>query len=122
MGAQKRDEDEPEERAPKRRKLGGTELQERKDFNRSLFDWAFPGLARIKRSRHAFADHIATDGVGCSILFTSPQSEQPGPSGASSILKEEGRDLNAKCPPIVVNSEDKLIGVDPGRRDMIVAY
>ena len=120
--AQKDDEDEPIEPMPKRRKLEGSELQERKDFDWSLFDWAFPGLARIKRSRHAFANHIATDGVGCSILFTSPQSDEFGSSRASGILKEEGRDLNAKCPPIVLNAEDKLIGVDPGRRDMIVAY
>jgi hypothetical protein len=60
--------------------------------------------------------------VGCSVLFTSRQSEQSRASDASCILKEEGRDLNARRPPVVLNSEDKLIGVDPGRRDMIVAY
>ena len=104
----------------KRRKLEGNELLERKRFNRALFDWAFPGLCRIKRSRHAFADYVATDGVGCSILFTSPQSEHR--RGANCILKEEGRDLKARCPPVALQSGDKLIGVDPGRRDMIVAY
>lgn len=114
--------DEGGEPERKRRKLEGNELHDRKRFNRALFDWAFPGLSRIKRSRHAFADHIATDGVGCSVLFTSPQARHSRASGASCILKEEGRDLNARCPPVVLNSEDKLIGVDPGRRDMIVAY
>ena len=113
------DDGEPK---PKRRKLLGDALNARECFNRELFEWAFPGLSRIKRSQYAFANYVSTDGVSCSILFTAPNSQNSSSCKGSSILKEEGRDLNARNPPIELDSEDKLIGIDPGRRDMIVAY
>ena len=104
----------------KRRKLLGVERDARKCFDLALFEWAFPGLSRIKRSKYTFANYVSTDGVGCSILFAAPKAQHSKSCG--SILKEEGRDLNARHPPIESNSEDKVIGIDPGRRDMIVAY
>uniref|UniRef100_A0A6C0C1Q5 Uncharacterized protein n=1 Tax=viral metagenome TaxID=1070528 RepID=A0A6C0C1Q5_9ZZZZ len=86
------------------------------------FEWAFPGLSRTKRSRYAFANYVSTDGVSCSIPFTAPNSQNSSSCKGSSILKEEGRDLDARNPSIELDSVDKLIGIDTGRRDMIVAY
>ncbi len=64
---------------------------------------------------------LRTDGVACSIVY-----EQRTPPGTRASRKEalcvaEKRDLESPSPPLVPRDGQRLIGIDPGRRDMIVA-
>ena len=115
-------EEDVEEPERKRRKIEGDELEAKVTFNRHLFCKAFPKLERIK-PRAKFKMFLRTDGVACSIVY-----ERKAP-GTQATRKEascvaEKRDLESPSPPLVPREGQRLvgmIGIDPGRRDMIVA-
>ena len=87
---------------------------EPEDLVDEMFNFVFPKIDKIKR-KIRFANNIKTDGVGCSILCYSNR-----PSELSNN-KGEKVDSESPFPPVELSAEDKLIGIDPGRRDMIVA-
>jgi hypothetical protein len=103
----------------KRRKLEGDELEAKAIFNRELYGKAFPNLERIK-PRAKFKMFLRTDGVACSIVYER-KAPGTGASGKQALCTAEKRDLESPSPPLVPREGQRLIGIDPGRRDMIVA-
>jgi hypothetical protein len=108
--------DEPER---KRRKIEGDELIARESFNMGLFRHAFPRLEKLK-PRAKFKMYLRTDGVACSIIYERkvPQIDK---SAKEVLCPTERRDLESPNPPIIPMEHQRLIGIDPGRRDMVVA-
>jgi hypothetical protein len=114
----------PEKQQRTRRKLSEEELSERCTDKRKLFLLVFPNLQkRLGKKFEFFQYHISTDGVACSILLGKPTNSKCKKRYVmGSTPKSEGRDLYASNSPLQVQSEtDCLIGIDPGRRDMIFA-
>jgi hypothetical protein len=118
-GQASQDEKGPKESPKKRQKLQGEELQKKMDLNKSLFSWAFPNVEQVK-PKEKFKSYVRTDGVACSIIYERKVAK-PVKSDQSVLCPTEGRDLESPKPPIMPQSKQRLIGIDPGRRDMIVA-
>jgi len=107
-----------------RHKLTEAELAQRAKDADDLFLFAFPYLRRrLGKKFDAFQHNIRTDGVVCSILLSKPTiQEKKKKYSIGSSPTPEGRDLASSNPPVKFQKEsDCLIGIDPGRRDMIVA-
>ena len=67
-----------------------------------------------------FKMYLLTDGVACSIVYERkvPQIDM---SAKEVLCPTEKRDLESPNPPVIPEEGQTLIGIDPGRRDMIVA-
>ncbi len=128
---EERDEDtgEPER---KRRKLEGDELNARLTSNMDLFRKAFPNIERIK-SRAKFKTFLRTDGVACSVVY---ERKVPGTRASRKEARRRRETSNLRVllsSRARVNASEKKLrffsfkiedfkfGIDPGRRDMIVA-
>ena len=96
----------------------------RKDPNPS-FESYFPGILKLKPCRGAvFADYFCTDGVSVSLRYMKPIDVS-----ANSVLKKykkdkgfvtvEGQDMQSENPPKKPLNGQRLIGIDPGRRDVV---
>ena len=90
------------------------------------FEDYFPGIEKLKPCKSAiFADYFATDGVSASLLFKKPVSV-----AMSEVTKRykkhkgfvvvEGEDTRARAhPPQKPQKGQRLIALDPGRRDVV---
>ncbi len=84
-----------------------------------LFHKAFPNIERIK-SRAKFKTFLRTDGVACSVVYERKVCGTRA-SRKEALCASERSDLESPSPPLAPREGQRLIGVDPGRRDMIVA-
>jgi hypothetical protein len=89
------------------------------------FEDYFPGIAKLKPSAGSvFADYFSTDGVSASLLFKKPASVP-----TSAVIKRykkhkgfvvvEGQDMRSASPPQLPRDGQRLIALDPGRRDVV---
>ncbi len=89
------------------------------------FEDYFPGIAKLKPSAGSvFADYFSTDGVSASLLFKKPASVP-----TSAVIKRykkhkgfvviEGQDMRGASPPQLPRDGQRLIALDPGRRDVV---
>ena len=116
------------ERAPKRLRLDGDRKVKRAEEMTRAFLVAFPGLKRglrkpgngTRKDWH-FANHVDSDGVGCSVHYLEREEAGAGGDADDGGCKAEGRDLEAKYPPVAPIQGQRVVGVDPGRRDMVFA-
>lgn len=88
-------------------------LSVNKDATNSDFLNAFPGAKRLKSSGWVFDSFLRTDGISAEIIF---KKKDVAPKTASSKKRKNATTfLPAPLP------NQRLIAIDPGRRDMIVA-
>jgi hypothetical protein len=84
----------------------------------------FPGLEKLRPRSATFQGSVKTDGVSASLVFTRPLKEDSGVNvvyrAFKGLVRVEKTDLQSRNPPIVPAEKQRLIGIDPGRRDMIV--
>ena len=83
----------------------------------------FPGIAALCPRGSAFWGSLKTDGVSACVVF-------PKANGApddkcvwkpfKGLVHVEGTDMQSVNPPILPPTGRRLIGIDPGRRDMFV--
>jgi hypothetical protein len=89
------------------------------------FEDYFPGLTKLKPSAGSvFADYFSTDGVSVSLLYKKPTSVP-----TSAVIKRykkhkgfvivEGQDMRSASPPQLPRDGQRLIALDPGRRDVV---
>ncbi len=75
-------------------------------------------------SRTVFADYFSTDGVSASLLFKKPVTV---PTNAvikrykkhKGFVVVEGQDIRSASPPQLPRDGQRLIALDPGRRDVV---
>ena len=110
------------EKAPKRLRLEGSRKDQRTADTLQSFQFAFQALQPLRRGWQ-FANHIDSDGIGCSLHFVKEEVPDLDNIQESTkvIGKGEGRDLRARFPPVHPVHGQRVVGIDPGRRDMVVA-
>ena len=107
--------------APRKRKRG-----EEEDAPPVSDFWSqFPGARRLTRPN---GDHlrklhpfIRTDGVSASVTFLRPSAETTGNDPSNPFPKIVVDRMPGGGQPPLPTSEDNLVAIDPGRRDMITA-
>ena len=93
----------------------------------AFFRREFPGLAKYERNagEAVFHGSFRTDGVSASVVLRR-SSPHDAPQQATAfrpgrgLVKVEGTDLQSAYPPVVPQDGQRTVGIDPGRRDMIV--
>jgi hypothetical protein len=95
-----------------------------KDLDPAFEDY-FPGITKLKPCPGSvFTDYFATDGVSVSLRYKKPVSVP-----MSAVIKRykkdkgfvtvEGQDMRSAHPPRLPREGDRLIAIDPGRRDVV---
>ena len=90
---------------------------------RRWFLVVFPGLKAFERGDGVtFDNYLRTDGLSVSITLLRPDPPEvpekafrPG----RGLVPVEHADLKARTPPVVPRPGQRLVGIDPGRRDMV---
>jgi len=95
--------------------------------NEDLFNYCFPRRVSKTRKSWTFANHIKTDGFSTSVLFSRPNSES-GTANVRKVIHQsgtwitvEGVCLNSVNRPVTPKVCQRVVSIDPGRRDMVVA-
>jgi len=122
------------EAKPKRRKPSAEESAEAALKQRALFVQTFPGLKTILSRAgsgkgndllNQLGKSLCTNGICASVFLHSPQPNivKSDSVGAEDFFKRrKDYDLDSKCPPQQLRPGERMVSIDPGRRDMIVAY
>ena len=90
-----------------------------------VFEDYFPGILKLKPCPGAvFADYFATDGVSVSLRYKKPAAVP-----MSAVMKRykkdkgfvtvEGEDMKSAHPPRLPREGERLVALDPGRRDVV---
>ena len=89
------------------------------------FETYFPGVSKIRPSRSSvFAEYLATDGFSVSVLFKKPiavslADVQKRYKKYRGFVSVESTDMQSKNLPRIPESGQRLIGIDPGRKDVV---
>ena len=86
-----------------------------KELQNNFFD-CFPGIAKHHNGlRRQFSDYIRTDGMSCSLTFSNMKLPEPNAKKRKLSTENEGKS------PILPEPNQRIVAIDPGRRDMIAA-
>ena len=89
------------------------------------FEDYFPGIAKLKPSTGSvFADYFSTDGISASLLFKKPASVSTNAvtkryKKHKGFVVVEGQDMRSRSPPELPRDDQRLVALDPGRRDVV---
>jgi hypothetical protein len=87
-----------------------------KELENNFFE-CFPGIVKHHNGlKRQFSDYIRTDGTSCSLTFATMKSTDP-----STSKKRKRSSADDEKPPILPQLNQRIVGIDPGRRDMIAA-
>jgi hypothetical protein len=101
---------------------------------RALFVKTFPGLKTLlSRAKSDKGDNLldqlgkslCTNGICASVFLQIPKPDvvkSDSVDAADYFNRRKDYDLESKCPPQKIRPGERMVSIDPGRRDMIVAY
>ena len=119
---------------PKRRVPSAEESAEAALKQRALFVKTFPGLKTLlSRAGSGKGDNLldqlgaslCTNGICASVFLRIPKPDVVKSDSVDAddfFKRRKDYDLNSKCPPQKLRPGERMVSIDPGRRDMIVAY
>ena len=94
------------------------------DFRDSFADNLFKRLFRINKlasRKHIFSKMIVTNGVGASVHFRSDKPMSSSKGAGSSSSSNNNNNNNSNTTPSSSYSETEVIGLDPGRVNLVYA-
>ena len=119
---------------PKRRVPTAEESEKAAVAQRALFVQAFPGLKAVLSRESSgkgndllnqLGKSLCTNGICASILLQRPRLKAVNADSTEAenfFNRRKDYDLFSRCPPQLLRPGERMVSIDPGRRDMIVAY
>jgi len=108
---------------PKQIAISNTGLQDllnsggMRELENNFFD-CFPGIVKYHNGlRRQFSNYIRTDGVSCSLTFADMRL----PELITTTKRKRSTASDVVKPPILPQPNQRIVAIDPGRRDMIAA-